>query len=183
VKPSSQDVEDEYIRVRFPLERDEDGWPPSDVETMWCTRISPGLCKIDNVPIYALGVAVDDVIEVAEVDGRPTFVRVISHSGHGTVRVIFLGNESPESTRGSQMWTVLLDAGCTFEGLRGSKLYALDVPSAAAARVIAPVLQRGLSSEIFDYEEAKPLQGGPGPHPWTKQSKRRLRRLARRPKP
>lgn len=65
--------------------------PPGDLasaETLWCAEIAPGRYQLLNVPLWAYGLAYEDVIEaeMAE-DQRLHYVRLAQRSGLLTVRV------------------------------------------------------------------------------------------------
>jgi hypothetical protein len=149
------DAAERFLRVRFPLVRDEYGWPPSDVEWLWCESVDAARYRVDNIPIYVRGVAVGDVIEVCHEEPGPTFARVVADSGHGTVRIIFLSDYDASVEPGQRLWQAILAAGCSFEGLSNSKLYAIDVPGREEFRNIRSTLEDGARSGIWDYDEAK----------------------------
>ena len=51
-----------YVKLLFPLEQDEDGYPPAAAETLWAVREGEGLFRLDNIPIFATGVALGDIV-------------------------------------------------------------------------------------------------------------------------
>jgi hypothetical protein len=67
--------------------------PEDDVasaETLWVTSEAgqPRLFKVDNVPVFAYGLALDDIVRAEKrEDGRWHFLEVIKPSGLLTVRV------------------------------------------------------------------------------------------------
>jgi hypothetical protein len=67
--------------------------PEDDVasaETLWVTSEAgqPGLFKVDNVPVFAYGLALDDIVRAEKrEDGRWHFLEVAKPSGLLTVRV------------------------------------------------------------------------------------------------
>jgi hypothetical protein len=40
---------DQYVKVLFDLEQDEDGYPPAAAETLWAVQVGDGLFQIDNI--------------------------------------------------------------------------------------------------------------------------------------
>ena len=61
---------DGFVKVRFLLEPDEDGWPPCDVEDIWGEEIGPGLVRLDNSPFFAYGVSYNDIVAIRRsIDG------------------------------------------------------------------------------------------------------------------
>jgi hypothetical protein len=54
--------EKKHFKIAFPLDRDEDGYPPDDVETLWGWETKPGLYCIDNIPFFVKGISPGDVV-------------------------------------------------------------------------------------------------------------------------
>lgn len=116
---------DPYTKVLFRVPED-DG--TENVETLWATRVGQEQYRLDNSPFYAYGVSWQDVVfaPADEDQGLPTFVRVVSKSGHRTIRVIFdppaeTGNASERLLQG------LTSRGCTYEGANRSYM-SIDIP-------------------------------------------------------
>src|SRR3954451_9133024 len=81
------------VRVRFALERDQDGWPPAESEGLWAEPVEGGLYRIDNTPWFARGVAADDLVEAQpDVEGMLWFIQVRKPGGRTVVRVIPRGD-------------------------------------------------------------------------------------------
>ena len=76
------------MKVLFDLEQDEDGYTPASAETLWAIRVGEGLFRIDNIPFFALGIAVEDVVSAVPEEGVFRFKEVVHPSGHGTLRVV-----------------------------------------------------------------------------------------------
>ncbi len=86
------------------------------METIWAIPIGEDRYVLDNSPFCAYSVSWKDTVHAPHVEeeGLPTFVRILSKSGHRTVRVIFdppvaEGNASDRVLKG------LLKLGCTYE--------------------------------------------------------------------
>ena len=136
------------MRIFFRIERDEDGWPPVDVESMWGERVEDGY-RIDNIPFYAPLLAYGDVVTAGVENGRLEFTGMVRASGHGTVRII----AHEESTVPViQQELVALGCACEPGPLRG--FLAVDIPPMASYRKITDLLRAGLHAERFEYEEA-----------------------------
>ena len=54
--------EEKHVKICFPLEPDEDGWPPVTAETLWAVELGGGLFRLDNIPFYARGVSDGDTV-------------------------------------------------------------------------------------------------------------------------
>ena len=63
--------------------------PDGEVETPWAEKISDRLFRLDNMPFFAYGVSVDDIVEAepTEDEGFFRFLRVHQSSGNRTIRV------------------------------------------------------------------------------------------------
>ncbi|HKG93881.1 MAG TPA: DUF4265 domain-containing protein, partial [Gemmatimonadaceae bacterium] len=56
--------------------------PDGDVETLWADALGGGLYALDNLPWYAYGVSVEDVVEATpEPSGELWMRRVVRKSG------------------------------------------------------------------------------------------------------
>ena len=83
--------EPELIELNFPLDQDEDGWPPFATEGLWC-RPEGAAFRVLTCPLFVKGVAVEDLIE-ASTEGDadlPTLrevssFKVVQPSDHSTI--------------------------------------------------------------------------------------------------
>ena len=125
-----------------------------EVETLWANRVAPGQFALDNLPWFAYGVSLGDVVEAeANEKGALVFRRVIDKSGNRTIRVI------PEVTGPGEAWSFearrLMDAlvarGCSFEGATRS-FVAVNVPPAVMLEEVVELLV----DSGFDWEYADP---------------------------
>ncbi|HTU69157.1 MAG TPA: DUF4265 domain-containing protein [Candidatus Baltobacteraceae bacterium] len=68
-------------RVVFPFDE--------GAEILWCDKLLSDKYRVDNIPLFAYGVSVGDVISTKRVDGddRPYFNSLIERSGNKTCRV------------------------------------------------------------------------------------------------
>jgi hypothetical protein len=115
---------DSKVAFRVP---DADG--SIQVETLWATALGNDEYKLDNSPFYAYSVSWEDLVyaPIDQIDGRPTFARVVKKSGNRTVRVILVppaesGNTSDLVLQG------LNDLGCSYEGANRAYV-AVNVPA------------------------------------------------------
>ena len=130
--------------------------PHGEVETLWANRVAPGHYAIDNLPWYAYGVSLGDVVEAdpGPEGGRVlTFRRVVRKSGNRTIRVI-LEDQAP-----GDAWTFeserflarVAELGCECEAFN-RRLVALNVPPASELAAVAAVL----TESGFEWEYADP---------------------------
>jgi len=91
------DVERETARrIYFRLSKHADGYPLTSGETLWATAVGRGAYRIDNIPFFAIGVSLGDVIEAKAIDGLLTFVKVRKRGGHATLRVAIVRDGSDD---------------------------------------------------------------------------------------
>jgi hypothetical protein len=97
------------------------------VETLWAFDLGNDEYQIDNSPFYAYSVSWRDVVHAPfqEDEGFPTFQRVVTKSGHRTVRVVL--ESRLEADEAHPLLEGLKTFGCTYEGA-GRKYISVDVP-------------------------------------------------------
>lgn len=142
------------VHVVFPLEADDDGWPPSGSERMWAAPVGPDLYRLDNAPWFVRGVAAGDVVRaVAEHENEwPTFVEVVSWSGNCTVRVIPSAAGALEGDL-SRVLDLFKPLGVTGEGDGVHPIVALTITPDLDLAAIKNLLRRGVAEGWWDYEE------------------------------
>jgi hypothetical protein len=79
----------DHVKILFRIERDEDGYPPEDAESVWAVPVEGGY-QIDNVPFFVRDIALGDIVSAEPAhDGMLEFTgEVIRRSGHSTYRVL-----------------------------------------------------------------------------------------------
>lgn len=138
-----------HVKVLFRLEKDEDGYPPEDVESLWGVLRRDGV-ELDNIPFFAKGVAVGDMVKVQEApDGALEFEAVVRRGGHSTYRILLLKkrSEDPKLTMDE-----LINLGLSVEEDAG--LLAVDVPPDVPLVAIREYLFEGIDSGRWEVEEA-----------------------------
>lgn len=144
------DADNDFVKVFFHLEQDEDGYPPVATESLWAKRVPEGGYQLDNVPFYAKGVSWNDIVE-AQVDdeGALYFTKVIRPSGHSTIRVMIF-NEAEVSPLRKELEKL----GCDSERDYVPQLISVDIPPAVDIRNVWNLLEQGLNSDKLEYEDA-----------------------------
>ena len=143
-----------YVKVRFRLERDEDGWPPAESEGLWAVPVGGGVYRIDNSPWFAQDVAADDHFRVeADADGRLWAGERLRWSGNCTIRVIPFA-EGPLGGSQQAVLDLFLPMGAAGEAY-GSRLsiVALNIPPSADLPGIKRTLKRGEANGSWAFEE------------------------------
>lgn len=136
------------VKILFDLERVDD-YPPFEVESVWADKIVDGMFRIDNIPFYVRGLALDDVVRAKPTsDGAWQFDSIAKTSGHSTLRVVFFESDIQEA-----FCKELEALGCQWEGAYEPSLIAVDVPPSSDLSMVLKVLADGCEKELFDYEE------------------------------
>jgi hypothetical protein len=136
-------------KVLFRVEFDDGS---AEVETLWAYDLGGDVFRLDNSPFYAYGVSWKDVVHAPydEYEGRATFKRVITKSGHRTVRVNF----DPPWHPGGPADSLLLQLkamGCSWEG-DACVRFSIDIPPTLDLKTV-----RALLIECHaDWEHADP---------------------------
>jgi hypothetical protein len=125
----------------------------ADVETLWAVDLGEGLYKVCNLPYFAYGVSLHDVVyaPVNAEDGFPTFERVVSKSGNRTLRVI-LDPPVAKGNRSDALLAELVATGCDCEG--ANKGYVvINVPGS----VHLPDIEELLTNSNPQWERSDPV--------------------------
>jgi len=146
---TTETQEEQFQKIIFPLERDEDGYPPADLESLWGLTLNDNLFQIDNIPFFIKGISLKDVVAVQKVESDLYFKEIVQASGHSTVRVIVFDDKQIQPLRQS-----LRDYGCSNELSHLSVLISVDIPPEIELSKIIAFLAQGMKQEIWEYEEA-----------------------------
>lgn len=143
------------VRVRFALQRNEDGWPPAASEGLWAVQVAGDLYRLDNTPWFAFGVAADDLVEAqADADGVLWFVQVRERAGHVVVRVI-PRDDGPLAGDLRAVVDLFDPLGVGAEGMSTPvNMVALDIRPDAPLALVKALLLSGEADGRWYYEEA-----------------------------
>ena len=136
------------VKVVFRLERDVDGYPPEDVESLWGLRRPDGIL-IDNIPFFVRGIALGDTVGVTSApDGALEFCGMVRGGGHSTYRVLVLRNEVEAI---SEVMSELIGLGLAVEEDAG--LLAVDVPPGIPVSGVLDYFEEGINAGRWEVEE------------------------------
>lgn len=123
----SQAPDANLVRVHFPLEQDDDGYPPYSVETLWAEERSD-YYVVDSIAFFTDAVAsLDRISAIPDEDGRLWFDAVVEFGGHAVIRVVSVdGFDALIPIRAH-----LRELGCTVESSAEHAAIAADVPPSA----------------------------------------------------
>jgi hypothetical protein len=140
---------EERVKISVALEKDEDDYPPADFESLWASPLGEGLYRVENIPFFAEGIALGDVISARPDQGLLRFQGVVQPSGHKTLRVIVYDKREVSAVR-----ELLKRQGCDVEQSHIPGLISVDVPPSASLMEVRRVLAEGEAQERWGYEEA-----------------------------
>ena len=114
------------VKVHFKLEQDEDGYPPTDSEFLWCIPTERGTYVVDNIPFFARDISLGDEISARKKGTILQFSQLVRQSSNTTVRVLIKKMEALEMIRER-----LEALGCGTELMQDMLLIAVTIPPEA----------------------------------------------------
>ena len=120
----------EMVKIIFPLERDEDGYPPFTEESLWVKKCEGGYL-IDNVPFFVYDISLDDVVSVKKKKGQLYFHQLLHKSTNSTIRIFCKDHFLMEKVRQR-----LEEKGCYWEYSNTKSYSSVNIPIEVAEEVI-----------------------------------------------
>jgi Domain of unknown function (DUF4265) len=114
-----------------------------EVETLWAHDLGSGRYRLDNLPWYAYGISVGDVVEaVASDGGQFTFSRIVEKSGNRTLRIILLRIPDGDQLtfESESALPILTELGCGFEKAN-RRFIAVNVPASVDLAAVTEALE------------------------------------------
>lgn len=105
--------------AKIVVELEPAAWHGSGTETLWAEKVSAGNHRVRNIPFYAYGISLDDVVladPISGSEGMASFRSVAARGGHSTYRIFLIGRLTHESEALRVHWRPLESLGCSFEG-------------------------------------------------------------------
>ncbi len=131
-----------------------------EVETLWAHDLGSGRFRLDNLPWYAYGISVGDVVEAVAGDGgQLMFSRIIEKSGNRTLRIILQqipGGEELTFESESAL-PMLIELGCGFEKAN-RRFIAVNVPAGVDLAVVTEALEN--TDVRWEYADPTPEDMG-----------------------
>jgi hypothetical protein len=129
----------------------------SYVETPWVVPVSDGHFRLENIPFYAYGISLGDILEAtpADDDPRPLVRRVVTKSGNRTLRV--LADEGAPSVPQSLL-DKIESVGCSYTGATPRYICINIPPIVPLDTVVAVLVKSHLRWEHADptYDQLHP---------------------------
>lgn len=119
-----------------------------EIESIWALPEVEGF-RIDNIPFYAKGIAIGDVVSATERNGAYYFDRVLVPSRHSTIRIVFFDEAIIQTTR-----DFLRNLGCESELSDIPALISVDIPPSVNYESIKKYLDSSEESGLIEYQEA-----------------------------
>src|SRR5262245_30382014 len=141
--------DDNYKKIHFRLEKDEDGYPPDDWESVWAEEVEPGLYRLDNIPFFIRGVSCGDLISANLVGDELHFGQIVHASGNSVLRVVV-----SDETAVGDLRTELRAMGCETELCDIPGFISIEVPAEINIQPVLDFLANGEKKEDWEYEEA-----------------------------
>jgi hypothetical protein len=141
-------MSDDYVKVLFKLEKEDEDYPPVDYERLWARPLGEGLFELDNIPFFVRGISAGDVVAARQGDGEVVFSELVRPSGSSTLRIIVFDESHMEEVRRR-----LQDFGCSTE-LNVSKMLGVDVPAQVDLQTVRTWLMEQQSSGTLEFEDA-----------------------------
>ncbi len=139
----------DYIKVKFNIPQDEDGYPPVSVESVWAKATSSdNSFTLENTPFFIRNVTLGDTITATQEDGVHWFDSIVDKSKNSLLRAVFF---KPEQM--PRIQDILVRLGCACEYLAAHKLMAINVPYQADLAAIQAILESEAENGFLDYEE------------------------------
>lgn len=118
-------------------------------ERLWIEQKSESEYQLKNIPFFAPNLAFNDIISVEDDDGDFYFEDLIKASEHSTIQIVMFNNKQIDDVLKN-----LEELRCSWEGMDGQKIIAVDVPPSVNYAEVQEYLQKMQANNIFDYKEA-----------------------------
>jgi len=126
-----------------------DNWPPVSSESVWAESLGNDLYRLDNIPFFARGVALEDILEAKPLNEELVFRKVHRHAGHSTYRIIPRNVTESADTIVHELELL----GCDVERYTASSLLAVDVPPSSDVSAVYAMLKCLELDDVIGFEE------------------------------
>lgn len=136
-------------KVHFRLTPDEDGYPPTDSEFLWCIPTNSGTYLIDNIPFFVRDISLGDEVSANRIGGKLYFLQLLRKSRNTTIRVMLKKIDVLEKIREE-----LDNFGCGTELMDELSLLAVTVPPEASIAETLSFLDEQVEHGNIGFEES-----------------------------
>ena len=142
-------MDEKYVKIHFRLEKDEDGYPPDDWESLWAIEFSPNFYTIDNIPFFVRGISNGDIVSVNRDGEDLIFNEVTTPSPNSVLRVVVFDVTEVQGLRDN-----LRTMGCPSELSDNPAFFSVEVPSSVPIEPVLEMLAAAEENDRLEYEEA-----------------------------
>ena len=129
------------------LKQDDEGWPPITHEHLEAEFVGPSRYRVLSAPVFAQGMAVNDIVATKNHDGREWVTHVVEEADHGLMRVVVLD----DSLDREHVVKVFNSMGCNAV-LTSFGIITIDVPPTVDAEHVLQELNAGFDEGDWDFE-------------------------------
>ncbi|UXY15227.1 DUF4265 domain-containing protein [Chitiniphilus purpureus] len=124
------------IKVLFEVDTGDGPLPQLGIESMWAEQTGPTMARLCNVPFFACGVALGDLVQIEQAaDGAWKFVEVVQAAEASTLHAFAFSQDEKK-----QVIDRFAAQGCIVETGPTPAYLAIHIPSLAAARWAADLI-------------------------------------------
>jgi Domain of unknown function (DUF4265) len=134
----------EYALVRFPVFQG-----PVASEGLWAHRVGKDRYELVNIPGWARGVSLGDIVRVRRDHESFSYRDTWRHGGHSTYTIALQGDAAAAF---AEAWIGLSGLGCRYERL-SPRMFAVDVPPDADIAKVYRLLEAGMGNGIWWFDE------------------------------
>lgn len=138
--------------VRIVFELPENDWHGYGSESMWAEDLDGGRHRLRNTPFAVYGFSFDDVVHAERFDEQLVVTGPVLRSGRSTFRIFLEEGIALGDPHFEKAWQPLCELGGSLESAT-PRLVAIDVPPGVEIRRVQELVDLGMSSGLWDWEE------------------------------
>ena len=143
----AKDTENKNIKILFKLEKDSDGYPPVDWESLWAKQLDNNNCIIDNLPFYIYDLSFGDIISFSKVNDDFHFDKLIEKSFYSLIRVYCKNKDIMEKLK-----LELELKNCKWEYSNTFSLASIAIPKVILLNEIEIIISKYKNLDNIEYE-------------------------------
>lgn len=142
----------ESVKIRFNLDKDEDGYPPFTSERLWARKLDDDLYEIDNIPFFVRDLSLGDRISVdAAAPGGLVYRGTRERSSNSTIRVFIIREDVRTALFGE-----IEKSGAEYELGAIPDMVAINIPVNSDVAGLLRYLDEASREKALEYEQAAP---------------------------
>jgi hypothetical protein len=145
-------IKNDTVKVDFPLEIRDDGFPPISVETLNGELLPNGFITLVNTPFFVEEIALGDIIEALPPSSNRNYLfgRVIEEGTSKSISIIFIVDSSKE-----EVYQTIKELGCYSEygEFKEYNMLAVEVPKSVKFEMVINYLSKEEERGLISYSE------------------------------